>query len=343
MNLTLEDIGQLAGVSRSTVSRVVNDQNSVSPEVRRRVQDVIERTGFMPNVAARSLASSRSGVLGLVIPSRVHSLFEDPYFGRLVQGISRASNEAGTALSLFLFQTEDEEERLYPRVVRSGLIDGVILTATRRGDPLMARLAEGSLPFVVIGRPDDHEGVSYVDADNVGGARQAALHLCNLGYRRIGYLGAPMSTSAGIDRLKGFTEGLATCGHVLDPALHAGGTFSDQSGYDAMHEVFPHGPDAIFVASDTMAMGAMRALRELQVDVPQDLGIVSFDDLPSAGVSIPALTTVRQPISSTGAKAVEILVQLLSGEVTGPVVDIRPTELVVRDSCGSALRSLEVG
>lgn len=342
MKLTLEDIGRLAGVSRSTVSRVVNDQNSVSPEVRRRVQEVIERTGFMPNVAARSLASNRSGVIGLVIPSRVHSLFEDPYFGRLIQGISRASNEAGIALSLFLFQTEDEEERLYPSVVQSGLVDGVIITASRRGDPLIERLAQGSLPYVVIGRPDKHDGVSYVDADNVGGARQAALHLCNLGYRRIGYLGAPMSTSAGVDRLQGFTEGLASCGNVLDPELHAEGDFSEQSGFDAMLAVFPNGPDAVFVASDTMAVGALRALRQLGVDVPRELAIVSFDGLPSSQVSIPALTTIRQPISSAGARAVEILVELLSGGVTGPIVDIRPTELLVRESCGSALRGAGV-
>jgi len=342
MNLTLEDIGRLAGVSRSTVSRVVNDQNSVSSEVRRRVQDVIERTGFIPNIAARSLASSRSGVIGLVIPSRVHSLFEDPYFGRLIQGISRAGNEAGATLSLFLFQTEDEEERLYPRVVRSGLVDGVILTASRMGDPLMADLMGGSMPFVVIGRPDDPERISYVDTDNVGGARQAALHLCNLGYRRIGYIGAPMSTAAGVDRLEGFRQGLATCGAVLDPELHVEGTFSERSGYEAMHQIYPKAPDALFIASDTMAVGAMRALREFGASVPQDVGLVSFDGLPSSELSIPALTTIRQPISETGERAVELLLQLLSGDVIGPVVDILPTELVVRESCGASTRAAEV-
>ncbi len=342
MRLTLEDIGRLAGVSRSTVSRVVNDQNSVSPVVRQRVQEVIERTGFIPNVAARSLASNRSGVLGLVIPSRVHSLFADPYYGRLIRGISSATNEAGATLSLFLFQTEAEEERLYPRVVASGLVDGVILTATRMGDPLLARLVEGSMPFVVIGRPDVSAPVSYVDADNVGGARQAALHLCNLGYRRIGFLGAPMSTSAGVDRLEGFTEGLAACGIAFDPGLRADGSFSEQSGYEAMHKIFANGPEAVFVASDTMAVGALRALRELGAKVPQDVALVSFDGLPSSETSIPALSTVKQPIAESGARAVEVLLKLLSGEVIEPVVDILPTQLVVRDSSGATLRGAEV-
>lgn len=336
--LTLEDIGRLAGVSRSTVSRVVNDQSSVSPDVRRRVQEAIERTGFTPNVAARSLASYRTGIIGLIIPSRVHNLFGDPYFGTLIQGISRASNEAGTTLSLFLFQSEEEEERLYPRVVATGLVDGVILTASRMGDPVQSRLVEGRVPFVMVGRPDRPDEVSYVDADNVGGARQAAVHLCQLGYRRVGYVGAPTSTSAGVDRLEGFRQGLATCGVVLDSDLRADGDFSEQSGYEAVQKLMPYGPDAVFVASDTMAVGVLRALRELGVSVPDELGIVSFDGLPSSQVSTPALSTVRQPISETGARAVELLLDLVSGGLEGPISDVLPTELIVRDSCGAAER-----
>ena len=151
VNLTLEDIGRLAGVSRSTVSRVINDQASVRPDVRARVQEVITRTGYSPNVAARSLVSGRSGVIGLVIPSRVHSLFEDPYFPRLIQGISAASNQSGNTLSLFLFQNEEEESEIYPRVVTSGVLDGLIITATRMADPLLARMAGGEIPIVMVG------------------------------------------------------------------------------------------------------------------------------------------------------------------------------------------------
>ncbi len=342
MKLTLEDIGRMAGVSRSTVSRVINDQHSVSPDVRRRVQEIIDRTGFIPNIAARSLASNRTGVLGLVIPSRVHSLFQDPYFGMLIQGISRASNEAGTTLSLFLFETEEEELRLYPRIVASGLVDGVILTASRMGDPLQTRLIDGSIPFVMVGRPDNQDKVSYVDPDNVGGARQAAVHLCNLGYRRVGYVGAPMSTTAGITRLEGFREGLADCGNALDPELRADGDFTEASGYAAMQQLIRRGPEAVFVASDTMAVGALRALKEAGLRVPDDVGVVSFDGLPASENAVPPLTTVRQPIAETGAAAVEMLLDLLSGKLTSPVSRILPTELVVRESCG-ATRQLEIG
>ena len=205
-NLTLEDIGRIAGVSRSTVSRVINEKSNVNPAVRERVLAVIERTGYSPNVLARSLVSGRTGVIGLVIPSRVHSLFEDPYFARLIQGISSASNKAGNTLSLFIFQNEEEEAALYPRVVKSGVLDGLILTATRMADPLLARMAVGEIPLVVVGRPDV-DGVSYVDADNRGGAARAATHLADLGHERIGLIGAPTTTTAGLDRLSGFVEG----------------------------------------------------------------------------------------------------------------------------------------
>jgi LacI family transcriptional regulator len=335
VNLTLEDIGRLAGVSRSTVSRVLNNQPSVKTSVRERVEEVIRRTGYMPNVAARSLVSGRSGVIGLVIPSRVHSLFEDPYFSRLIQGISTASNQSGTTLSLFLFQNEEEESALYPRVVTSGFLDGLIITATRMADPLLARMTGGEMPVVIVGRPEV-EGISYVDADNLGGARLAAEHLCKLGYERIGLLGAPVSTTAGVDRLSGFIEGLALHGKALHPTLRVDGDFSEASGYRAMQDLIPARPDAVFVASDTMAIGAIRALREKGLGVPDDVALVSFDGLPASENAQPPLTTIRQPVSDTGASAVRMLNDLVTGAAQAPIVEIMPVDLVVRESCGAS-------
>ncbi len=341
MHLTLEDIGRLAGVSRSTVSRVINHQESVSADVRARVQEVIRRTGYAPNAAARSLVSGRSGVIGLVIPSRVHAVFEDPYFSRLIQGISAASNQSGTTLSLFLFQNEEEEAELYPRVVTSGFVDGLIITATRMADPLLARMAGREIPIVMVGRPDV-EGISYVDADNHGGARQAAAHLYGLGYERIGLVGAPVSTTAGLDRLNGFVEGLAICGKALPPNLRADGDFSEASGYLAMRRLIPERPDAVFVASDTMAIGALRALREQGVRVPDDVAVIGFDGLPASELTDPPLTTIRQPVGETGGRAVQVLQELIGG-AEGPIVRIMPVELVVRDSCGGRTSAEKAG
>ncbi|MEM1333850.1 MAG: LacI family DNA-binding transcriptional regulator [Actinomycetota bacterium] len=205
MKLKLEDVGRLAGVSRSTVSRVINDEQWVRPEVRARVIEVIRETGYTPHAAARSLVSNRTGVIGLVIPSRVHNLFEDPYFARLIQGITHASNRAATTVSLFLFQDEDEERLLAPRVLEPGFLDGVIVTATRIGEPLVRHLVESERPLVVVGRPD-RDGVAYVDVDNRAGGMLAARRLVATGRSTIGLIGAPNDTTAGIDRRIGFQK-----------------------------------------------------------------------------------------------------------------------------------------
>lgn len=338
MRLKLEDIGRLAGVSRSTVSRVVNGEQNVRPEVRTRVEAVIKQTGYTPNAAARSLVSNRTGVIGLVIPSRVHSLFEDPYFARLIQGVTVASNQAGTTLSLFLFQSEAEERQLYPRVVESGYLDGVIITATRMGDPLLARMAAREMPLVMVGRPD-LDGVSYVDVDNRDGGRQAARHLTDLGYQRIGMIGAPMNTTAGRDRLDGFVAGLAEAGRSLDSQRRVDGDFSEVGGNQAMQVLLERDVDAVFVASDMMATGALRAIREHGLDVPNDIGIVGFDGFPQSQHSVPPLTTVRQPVTETAGRAVEILLGLIAEPSSGPVTELLPVELVARSTTASQVRS----
>lgn len=329
MALKLEDIGRMAGVSRATVSRVVNGEQSVRPEVRQRVEDVIRRTGYTPNAAARSLVSKRTGVIGLVIPSRVHSLFEDPYFAQLIQGVTLASNRAGTTLSLFLFQSEAEERELSPRVIESGFLDGIILTATRMGDPLVARLVTRGLPLVMVGRPDV-DGVTYVDVDNRGGAIDAAHHLIDIGRSRIGLIGAPTNTTTGRDRLDGFLTGMADRGRSFDTDLRVDGDFSEPSGHAAMLTLLDRGVDAVFAASDSMALGALRAIRERGLDVPDEIALVGFDGFSASQTSIPPLTTIRQPVAETATCAVEMLTELISGDASAGGSTVLPVELVVR-------------
>lgn len=340
--LTLEDIGRLAGVSRSTVSRVINDSTNVRPGVRERVLEVIGRTGYTPNAAARSLVSGRTGLIGLVIPSRVHSLFEDPYFGRLIQGISAASNRSGAALTLFLLQNESEEEALFPRVAHPGFLDGLILTATRMRDPLLAKMAATDVPIVVVGRPD-FDAVSYVDVDNHGGARMMAAHLCDQGYRRIGLVGAPTDTTAGLDRLNGFVEGLAESGIALNPHLRADGDYSEASGYRAMQRIILHRPDAVFAASDIMAMGALRALRDHGIDVPGDVALAGFDGSSGSETAVPPLTTVLQDVHASGVRTVEVLNSLIDGRTSAPIVDIQEVRLIVRSSTGGVPAQVNEG
>lgn len=333
--LTLEQIAELSGVSRSTVSRVINDHPSVKPEVRQRVMEVITETGYHPNPAARSLASRRSGIIGLVIPRAVQSLFTDPYYPRLMQGIAQACNANDYTLSLFLFHTEDEEQKLYPRVLTTRLIDGVIVSASQIGDPLIPELINNQVPFVMVGRPNDLPDVSFVDADNAIGAYTATSHLIRLGYKRIAAITGPLNTTVGLDRRQGYVDALNDRSHSTDEALVVEGDFTELGGYAAMRRLIPHRPGAVFVASDTMAFGALRALRDAGLSVPDDVAVVGFDDLPTSALSDPPLTTIRQPIRRVGAQAVETLVDILTNGPEPPRRITLSTELIIRSSCPS--------
>ena len=329
--LTLNEIGTLAGVSRATVSRVINNYPHITPEVRERVQKIVQETGFQPNRIARSLVSDRSGIIGLVIPSDVRAVFSDPYFARLIQGITRATNRRKLTLSLFLFHSIEEETETTRSILTTGLLDGLIITADRKEDPLLAQLAGHDLPFIVIGRPDSTANLLYVNADNVQGAFMATQHLISLGRQRIAIIVSDQNT-AGQDRYMGYRNALQTYNMNFDAGLVAFGDFSLESGYEAMQQLIPQKPDAVFVSSDTMALGAQRAIREAGLRMPHDIAIVGFDDLPPAIHGEPQLTTIRQPIEQMGIVAVDLLSDILDGTIKSLVPIILPVELIIRAS-----------
>lgn len=333
--LTLEDVGRLAGVSRATVSRVVNNTSNVDPELRERVEKVIEETGYLPNVVARSLASNRSNILGLIIPSVAQTLFTDPYFPALIQGISQACNANDYTLSLFVFHSPQEETRVFRRALGSGLLDGLIVTTNRIEDPFIGELLDRKLPFVYVGRPPDTKRINYVDVDNVVGVLLAVKHLIRLGHQRIAHIGAPLDTTVGIDRRQGYERALTEAGLPIEKSLMAFGNFSQDSGYTAMRQVLKSHPDAAFIASDTMAIGAMQAIHEAGLRIPEDIAVVGFDDLLPAMNSTPTLTTVRQFVPRTGAIAAETLIDIIDVGPGPPRHIILPTELVIRASCGA--------
>lgn len=335
--LTLEDIAQLAEVSRSTVSRVVNNHPSVSQQVRQRVLQVIQETGYHPNQAARSLASQRSYIIGLVIPRSTHTFFTDPYFPRLTQGVAQACNQYDYTLSLFLFHTEDDERKLFPRITRRGLVDGIIIQATHAADEVFTQLSQSDVPFVVAGRPMSVQDTSYVDVDNVGGAYNAVRHLVHLGRKRIGTITGPLITTAGLDRYEGYKQALQDSHLGLDEQLCIEGDFSESGGYYGAQRLLPLKPEALFVASDIMAIGALRAIREYGLSVPKDIAIVAYDDLPPATQATPPLTTVRQPIRRLGIKLFETLLDILENGPHPARRVIFGTELVIRESCGANL------
>ena len=338
-NLTLEDIAELAGVSRSTVSRVVNEQPNVRAEVRKRVLEVIQDTGYHPNFAARTLASQRSWTLGLILPLSVSFFFTDPYYPNLTKGIAQACNQYDYTLAFFLVSSKEDEEKMFPRVSRHSMLDGVIVQSGHHGDQgIIGRLVDANMPLVVVGRPFRSDNVSYVDIDNVNSAYNAVAHLIRLGYQRIGTITGPGASTVGIDRKEGYRKALIDRGRATDESLIIEGDFTEAGGYYAMQKMLSAKPDAVFAASDVTAFGAMRAVRDAGLRVPDDVAFVGFDDLPIATMSDIQLTTIRQPVVSFGAKAVEILIDLIENGIIPPRHIIMDTELVIRDSCGAAYR-----
>ena len=336
MSTTLEEIARHAGVSRSTVSRVMNDHPNVDQETRARVRSVAESLNYQPNVAARSLAAGRTHILGLVIPMGVSALFTDPYFPLLIQGIASACNANEHSVMLWLAEPE-YERRMIRQVLQGGLIDGVILASALLDDPMLEALRKRGLPFILVGRlPTDNE-VSYVDVDNVNSAREIVAYLLRLGHRRVATISGPSNMIAGADRLQGYLLALRNRGVTPDPALMVEADFTEEGGYTAMQRLVPHLPEAVFVASDAMAVGALRALREVGLRVPEDIAIAGFDDIPFAARTDPPLTTVRQPIQRMGALAAETLIDMISHPQPQPRRIILPTELAIRESSGLAL------
>jgi LacI family transcriptional regulator len=333
--LTLEDIARQAGVSRSTVSRVVNGHPNVRADVRQRVLEVVQETGYHPNAAARTLASQRSRTIGLVLPRTVSSFFADPYFPHLTQGIAQACNQSDYTLGLFLVGSDEDEEKAFPRLSRRGYLDGVLVQTGQVGDQLIERLIHSEMPLVIIGRPFHSDGVSFIDVDNLDAARNAVGHLVRLGYQRIATITGPANNTTGIDRREGYLRALAERGRTVEEALVAEGDFSEASGYYAMKRLLPAKPDAVFAASDVMAFGGMRAIREAGLRIPEEIALVGFDDLPQASRSEPPLTTVRQQVVQFGMSAVEVLIDVIDNGVTPPRRIVMATELIVRDSCGA--------
>jgi DNA-binding LacI/PurR family transcriptional regulator len=332
---TLEAVALAAGVSRATVSRVVNGSSRVTPETRKVVEKAIHRLGYVPNRAARSLVTRRTDSVGLVIPEPTTRLFGDPFFPRLIRGINAVLAEADHILVLLTPQSAHDEERLGSYLV-SGHLDGAMLVSLHGADPLPALLVERGIPVVVGGRPTRGIAVDVVDVDNVQGALQAVRHLIALGRRRILTVTGPLDMAPAQDRLAGYRTALEGAGIDHDPTLELAGDFEQTAARDAVERFIAAGGrfDALFAASDAMALGAMSAIRRAGLRVPEDVAVVGYDDSALALSSDPPLSSVRQPIEEMGREMARALLAQLgaSRQVARSVV--LATELVVRGSSG---------
>jgi LacI family transcriptional regulator len=325
---TLDDLAALSGVSRSTVSRVING-GSTSARARQQVMAALAQTGFRPNVAARTLASGRSGVVGVVIHLPPSLLFQDPYFGRLLQGIADALAEHSLGMMLWLGNRSREEN--LDRILSMRLLDGAIVTAHDLDDPLVDGMLASALPTVLVGHRRDDVTASYVSIDDVAAADHVVSHIIDTGHTRIGHISGTRGTVAAEDRITGYRRALQRAG-LAPEGVVVDGDFDEPSGARGAALLLDAGVDAIFGANDATALGALRVVRERDLRVPQDIAIAGFDDLQFASRTDPPLTTVRQGIQTQGVYAARALFDLLAHPDGGPRRIVLPTELVIRRS-----------
>ncbi|KAB8180060.1 LacI family DNA-binding transcriptional regulator [Microbispora catharanthi] len=336
---TLEDVARVAGVSRATVSRVINGIRNVAPDIQEAVHRAIATTGYVPNRAARSLVTRRTGAVALVVSGAGDAkggepfesrVFADPFFGRVASGVVGYLRPRGIHPVLMLADSAQTRDDVVS-FLRQGSADGALVVSTHGEDPLPKLLVDAGLPAVLWARPARPIPISYVDLAHRAGAALAADHLVARGCRRVATISGPFDVPAAQDRLSGFQEAMAGHGHPYVPAVE--GDFMPASGEAGMHRLLKEHPDidGVFVANDLMAQGALLALRDLGRRVPEDVAVIGFDD--SAAVTCrPPLTTVRQPMEDMAAEMARLLLAHAADpdfQVTSVIV--QPT-LVVRES-----------
>ncbi|MEW1776758.1 LacI family DNA-binding transcriptional regulator [Streptomyces sp. NPDC086777] len=339
---TLEDVAREAGVSRATVSRVVNGIRNVDPEIQEMVRGAIERTGYAPNRAARSLVIRRAETVALVVSGAgdttvagqnafAASVFADPFFGRVVSGIVGFLRPRSMH-PVLMFAESAEARAEVVTYLRQGRADGALVVSTHADDPLPALLADARLPAVLFARPSRPVMLSYVDLAHRDGGRLAAEHLLARGCRRPATVCGPLDVEASQERLAGFRDTLARHGHPYVPVAEGG--FTLDSGLAAMADLLARHPDTdgVFAANDLMAQGACQVVREQGRRVPEDVAVVGFDDSGIAETCRPRLTTIRQPVEEMAAEMARLLEEHIHGARTEATSVVFDPKLVVRDS-----------
>lgn len=332
--ITIKDIAKLAGVSPSTVSRVMSDNPKISAETSRKVRDIMDKLGYQPNIIAKSLVSRTTHTLGIMLPRPAEELFRNDFFGELLRGVVTQSTRMGYELLLTTATSEQDELGTISRLVRSRRVDGIVLLGSRCGDPLISYLQQEKFPFVLVGRSDDYSDVLMVDNNNVQASYDATEHLIAQGHTRIGFVSGPPNLTLSHDRLKGYEQALLEYGLSTRPDWIIEGEFLQESGFRAMSLIMnlPERPTAFVVIDDNVAFGVMRGLEELGSRVPEDFSLVSFNNIPLADLASPPLSSIDIGTYQLGFTAVQALLRLVQGEPFHQNPIIIPHRLVVRES-----------
>ncbi len=329
---TMKDVARVVGVNESTVSRALNNLPYVHPQTRERVLEAARRLNYRPNTVARSLATNRTYVVGLVI-SNIANLF----FAEVTKGIEEVADANGYSVILCDTARDVAKELKYLELLARRQADGIIFMSGRLPPDVVATIKSVKCPVVTISRDGARHGIPTVRINNRAEAARATRYLMKLGHRRIGFISGQLDdTESGLPRLEGYRAALEEGRIEFDPAIVHEGDFRMESGVRACARIMgarPR-PTAIFAANDEMAIGAMKALAQQGLKVPEDVAVVGFDDTALATVVTPPLTTVAQPLRTLGTSAMEMLLKLMAGQSLADVETVLECQLVVRASCG---------
>jgi LacI family transcriptional regulator len=328
-DVTIIDVAQEAGVSYSTVSRVVNNKSYVKPETREKVTQAMNRLGYQANLHARSLAGGNSHVIGLL----VHNMTTQ-YMAEIFKGIEDVLTNSDYELMLYTTHRRRTKESTFVNMMARGLADGLLIVLPREPEAYLQSLRERDIPYVLIDQVGVDENDLSVMSTNRQGGYEATQHLIELGHRRIGIITGWMDMVGARDRLEGYKAALREHCLSIDETLIVEGDFDQDSGYSGAQELLDMAepPTAVFVSNDVMAQGAMDAIRERGLLIPQDMSIVGFDDIPLAAVLNPPLTTLHQPMEDMGRQATEMLLALINHPDEEQHSIVLPTELILRES-----------
>lgn len=332
---TIKDVAKDAGVSPSTVSRVINNHDRISPETKKKVKESMDKIGYYPNVIAQNLVNQESRTLGLVMPYSTEEAFADPFYAEVLRGIGAVAQENNYSILLITCDDEEDDElEAGLKAVRSKKVDGLLLLRSRQDDPLIKKLTELDIPFVVLGRPRDETGVHWVNNDNIKASKKVVEHLINLEHQKIGLVTGDKEYIVYEDRLKGYKKALAenNLEYNKDWVIRCDG--SKESARQATLKLLEENSEltAIFAADDVMAYGVVKALKELELSVPGDIAVVGFNNNPFSGLVSPPLTTVDINTYQLGITSTNRLIKLIQNKPVTGNKEIVETDIIIRES-----------
>ncbi|MEN2984374.1 MAG: LacI family DNA-binding transcriptional regulator [Dictyoglomaceae bacterium] len=328
--LTINDIAKIAGVSKGTVSYVLNNKPGVSAEVREKILRIIEEHGYKPNKLAQALAGKKTNFIALVIPD-----ISDVFYAKIIKGVEKTLSKNGYFLNLYSTHANPEKEHQVFEFLNTGFVDGIIIMAYHIEENFIKKIIDAKIPVVFIDYPYDNNKIYSVIVDNEEGGFKATEYLINLGHRKIVFIHGSKDAWDSDLRFKGYLKALEKYNIPFNENLVSRGDFTKEGGYRAVKEILDSGEKftAIFSANDHMALGAMKALKEKGLRIPEDISIIGFDNIEASALSNPPLTTIMQPIYQLGEMSAKILLRLLSGENLDQKRFLLKTQLIERKSC----------